>query len=213
MADTIKGEKGNQELEVGKVYLSVHRLINSVWSITFVPLKDGSVFILSNSRDNKDGYDQERTALYGNFKEGEGREVQALILADPTHSFTDLRNEDIFPVRNKKYIFDYNEIDFNEIKDVPELAHLKGKVAGKKFGLNENRGYFMLFEDFKKNYSDKMTIEEFKKLKKGDKVLYMGSNYKIVEPGEHVIKVEDVKKPGVIKSLNFAMFNKSGAIR
>lgn len=210
---TIKGENGNQELEVGKIYLAVQRLINSVWSITFIPLEDGSVFVLSNSRDNKEGYDKEKTALYGTFEEGDGREVKALILADPNPSWNDHKNEDKFPVRNKKYVFDYNEIDYNEIKDVPELQHLKGKVVGKKFGLNESKNRFMLFEAFEKNYSEKMDIEKFKKLKKGDKVLYMGGNYEIIEPGEHVIKVKDTKNPTVTKTLNYAMFNKGGAIR
>ena len=81
---TVKGEEGNQELEVGKEYIAIKRLINKVWTVRFVPLADGSVFILRYSRDDEEGYDKEKDkdTRLGTFIEDDKRNINQLKLAD-----------------------------------------------------------------------------------------------------------------------------------
>ncbi len=108
---TIKGEQGNQELEVGKEYLAVKRLINKVWTIRFVPLTDGSVFILRYSRDDDEGYEKEKDkdTMIGTFKEDEDRNVEQLHVADQDSWGEMKKKPDTFPVRNIKYVFSYEK--------------------------------------------------------------------------------------------------------
>ena len=68
----------------------------------------------------------------------------------------------------------------------------------------------MLFEDFIKNYGEKMDKKDFKKLKKGKKVLYLGQEYSVIDSDGIVVKLED--EDGKTTTVNYNMFNKQGAI-
>jgi len=65
-------------------------------------------------------------------------------------------------------------------------------------------------ESYKKDYGQKMTHEEFKSLKKGDKLLYRGMRWTVETPGEHAHKLTNAQ--GNTKLINFKMFNDGAAI-
>lgn len=67
-----------------------------------------------------------------------------------------------------------------------------------------------LFEDFIKNYGEKMPKADFAKMKKGEEVLYIGKSYTVVDADEAIVKLED--EDGKTISVNYNMFNKKGAI-
>lgn len=68
----------------------------------------------------------------------------------------------------------------------------------------------MLFEDFIKKYGEKMDKKDFKNLKRGKKVLYLGQEYIVVDSDGIVVKLED--ENGKTTTVNYNMFNKQGAI-
>ena len=71
--------------------------------------------------------------------------------------------------------------------------------------------YIQLFEAFKKNYGQKLTHDQFKALKPGEKVLYMGAQYEIEKNEDVVLKLKSIKSDHKI-SVNYSMFNDKGAI-
>lgn len=71
--------------------------------------------------------------------------------------------------------------------------------------------HIKLFEEFSKKYMEKMPLEDFKKIKKGDSVLYMGSRYTVKDANEAVIKLSTEGSQETI-SVNYNMFNHGGAI-
>lgn len=63
-----------------------------------------------------------------------------------------------------------------------------------------------IVESITKKYGAKISLENFKKLKKGQKVVYKGDPYIIKEPGEHTITL--TSEDGKTKNINYNMFNK-----
>jgi len=67
-----------------------------------------------------------------------------------------------------------------------------------------------IVEELTKKYGAVITLENFKKLKKGQRVLYKGKPYTIEKPGEHSITL--VSEDGKTKNINYNMFNKDSAM-
>lgn len=57
---TVTGKNGLQEFEVGKIYKGVEQNGHTTWTTEFVPLADGSIFIIKHTRDD--------TESHGNIK-------------------------------------------------------------------------------------------------------------------------------------------------
>jgi predicted kinase len=74
--------------------------------------------------------------------------------------------------------------------------------------------YVKLFEDFVKNYGEKISPSEFKKLtklKKGQKVLYYGQEHEVLDSDGTVARLRNTDS-GETTTVNLAMFNQKGAI-
>jgi len=68
----------------------------------------------------------------------------------------------------------------------------------------------MLFEEFTKRAGEKMTKKEFKNIKKGSKVLYLGFEHEVIDADGITVKLKD--DAGKTYSINYNMFNQKGAI-
>jgi len=71
--------------------------------------------------------------------------------------------------------------------------------------------HIQLFEDFIKNYGQKISHEEFEKLEPGKMVLYMGAQYEVIKNNKVTIVIKSPKR-GDTLSINYSMFNHGGAI-
>lgn len=69
--------------------------------------------------------------------------------------------------------------------------------------------HIQLFEGFLKHYGQKMSLADFKALKPGQRVNYLGAGFEVVEPGDVLLLVDD---EGNKIRVNFNMFNQKGAI-
>ena len=63
-----------------------------------------------------------------------------------------------------------------------------------------------IVESITKKYGATISLENFKKLKKGQKVVYKGTPYTIEKLGEHTITL--TSEDGKTKTINYNMFNK-----
>ena len=70
--------------------------------------------------------------------------------------------------------------------------------------------HIQLFEDFTKNYGEKISQEEFENIAPGTEVVYMGKPFKVEQNNKATLslKAED----GHSVSVNYNMFNEKGAI-
>ena len=50
--------------------------------------------------------------------------------------------------------------------------------------------YIELFEKFTKEYQTKIDLKDFKKIKKGSKILYMGGQVEVLDNNGYVIKLK-----------------------
>lgn len=66
-----------------------------------------------------------------------------------------------------------------------------------------------LFEGFIKKYGEKISVEDFKSLKPGQGVKYMGIDYKVTETGDVLTLIDERGKKITV---NYNMFNQKGAI-
>jgi len=71
--------------------------------------------------------------------------------------------------------------------------------------------HLQTYEGFKKSYGQKVTPEEFKKIKKGSKILYMGDTYKVKDNDGYIIKIQNIDSKRII-GINLGQFNKGGMI-
>lgn len=67
-----------------------------------------------------------------------------------------------------------------------------------------------LFEGFVKKYGEKITLEQFKKIKKKTKIVYLGTPYTVVKNDDSVLHLKS--ESGHEKTVNLGMFNHGGAI-
>jgi hypothetical protein len=208
---TLKGKKGLQELEIGKIYKGVKRLINSVWTVEFIPTHDG-VFIVSNTRTDPEGVEREKELHQADLIEDDKRDVHGLKLADPkSASFNPDENVDEFDVINPDYIFSYTGEPKAEDLKHPDLAPFRNKWVAKKYGVGESMKHLVLFEGFIKKYMEKIPLKEFEAIEKGSKVLYMGSPCEVLDNNGAVLKLKNVNS-GETSMVNYNMFNHGGAI-
>lgn len=140
------GEEKTISFESGKIHYAVNRLINSVWTVSFVVVGEGKIYLLEHSRDLEIGYEKEKELPHFHLKEDDSRKVlgiQIMLMKSPW----DIESEDYFDIVNKKHVFSYSGAD-EDIKNYPEAKFLYGKTMGKKFGLNEMK-HVKLFENWK----------------------------------------------------------------
>ena len=209
---TLKGKEGLQELEIGTVQKGVKRLINSVWTVEFVPTRDG-VVIIKYDRKDPEGYDREKELPQANLLEDDSRTVTGLVISDPkSASFQDNKNTDTFEVLNPKHIFSYDGNPTNDELNHPDLMKIKHIWKSKNYGLSENKmQYLVLFEDFaRKKYMEPMKLSDFEKIPKGSSVMYMGAKYKVEDNNGAILTLKDEK--GQKRIVNLGMFNYGGGI-
>ncbi len=70
--------------------------------------------------------------------------------------------------------------------------------------------YFKTYEKFKKSYMTKIDLKDFKKIKKGSKVLYMGGQVEVLKNDGYVLTLKG--KDGKKFTVNKAMFDHGGQI-
>jgi hypothetical protein len=74
-----------------------HRLIDSVWTVTFRRVSDFSVEVLAYNREDDDGYKYESVMPHGRLIEDDSRTVTGIKI-----------NGDEYTVENPKHIFKYS---------------------------------------------------------------------------------------------------------
>jgi hypothetical protein len=140
---------GLQKFEIGKIYKGVKRLIDSVWTTTFVPTSDGKVIILSYNRNDEEGYKKEKSLPSAIPLDDDDRTVHSLAIGSDGIRVT-------VPVKNPKHIFDYKMPDLQDVANDPDLKHLRGKFMAKKFfGESKilNFGDFLMEDDSKRDFA------------------------------------------------------------
>ena len=70
--------------------------------------------------------------------------------------------------------------------------------------------YIKLFEEFTKNYMKKIDLKDFKKIKKGAKLMYMGSKVEVLDNDGYVLKLKG--EDGRVFMANKSQFDHSGMI-
>lgn len=71
--------------------------------------------------------------------------------------------------------------------------------------------YFKTYEGFKKDYMKKIDLKDFKKIKKGSKIMYMGGEVEVLDNNGFVLKLKG--NDGKIFSVNKSMFDHGGMIK
>lgn len=97
-----------QDIKLGSVQFAVKRLIDSVWTVSYIEVTKGKAKILTHDRRNPIGYASEASLPQVNIIESDGRIVQELVLYEAGHQ----NNRKQVPVKrleviNKKHIFSY----------------------------------------------------------------------------------------------------------
>ena len=72
--------------------------------------------------------------------------------------------------------------------------------------------YIKLFEKFTKDYMKKIDLKDFKKIKKGSIVLYMGGEVEVLDNNGYVLKLKNTKD-GKTFNVNKSQFDHGGMIR
>ena len=71
--------------------------------------------------------------------------------------------------------------------------------------------YFKTYEGFKKDYMKKIDLKDFKKIKKGTKIMYMGGPVEVLDNNGYVLKLKG--KDGKTFMVNKSQFDHGGMIR
>ena len=72
--------------------------------------------------------------------------------------------------------------------------------------------YIKLFEKFTKDYMKKIDLKDFKKIKKGSIILYMGGEVEVLDNNGYVLKLKNTKD-GKTFTVNKSQFDHGGMIR
>lgn len=67
-----------------------------------------------------------------------------------------------------------------------------------------------LFEEFTQDLSEAITLDEFKALKPGQLVHYMGAAYKVEKPGDVTVVLKDDENETI--EVNYNMFKAKGFV-
>ena len=70
--------------------------------------------------------------------------------------------------------------------------------------------YIKLFEKFTKDYMKKIDLKDFKKIKKGSKILYMGGPVEVLDNNGYVLKLKG--EDGRTFTVNKSQFDHGGMI-
>jgi hypothetical protein len=73
--------------------------------------------------------------------------------------------------------------------------------------------HIKLYESFTKSYGERITLDQFRELKPGQKVLYMGREYEIEDTDGSTLFLQSPSRGGSPMLVNYSMFNEKGAIR
>ena len=85
-------------------------------------------------------------------------------------------------------------------------------MSGKKEILNnENMKHILTLEKFTKQYQQKIDVKDFKKIKKGSKILYMGGQVEVMDNNGYVLKLKG--KDGKTFTVNKNQFDHGGMIK
>ena len=71
--------------------------------------------------------------------------------------------------------------------------------------------YIKLFEKFTKDYMKKIDLKDFKKIKKGSKILYMGGPVEVLDNNVYVLKLKG--EDGKTFTINKSQFDHGGMIK
>lgn len=71
--------------------------------------------------------------------------------------------------------------------------------------------YFKTYEAFKKDYMKKIDLKDFKKIKKGSKIMYMGGKAEVLDNNGFVLKLKG--EDGKTFTVNKSMFDHGGMIK
>jgi len=71
--------------------------------------------------------------------------------------------------------------------------------------------YIKLFEKFTKDYMKKIDLKDFKKIKKGSKILYMGGQVEVLDNNGYVLKLKG--EDGKTFTVNKSQFDHGGMIK
>ena len=71
--------------------------------------------------------------------------------------------------------------------------------------------YFKTYEGFKKDYMKKIDLKDFKKIKKGSKIMYMGGEAEVLDNNGFVLKLKG--EDGKTFTVNKSMFDHGGMIK
>jgi hypothetical protein len=210
----LTGEKGVQEFEIGKIYKGVQRLINAVWTVEFIPTRDG-IFIVKYSRKDEEGYDKEKDLPQTVLIEDDKRTVTGIQISDPKPaSFQDNQNSDTFTVINPDHVFSYDGDPSQEDLQHPDLRVHRSKWVANRYGVGESKiegmKHLILFENFRKKYMESIPLSQFEKIEKGSSVMYMGAKYEVVDNNGAILTLKH--SDGSKKTVNFSMFNHGGGV-
>jgi hypothetical protein len=68
----------------------------------------------------------------------------------------------------------------------------------------------LIFEDFSKTYGEKITLDQFRSIKPGSTVTYLGSKYEVVKNDGFVLSLKNERSSFTV---NYSMFNHGGFIK
>ena len=71
--------------------------------------------------------------------------------------------------------------------------------------------YFKTYEGFKKDYMKKIDLKDFKKIKKGTKLMYMGGPVEVLDNNGYVLKLKG--EDGRTFTVNKSQFDHGGMVR
>jgi len=91
--------------------IATNRKIDSVWTMEYNILDNDKIEVISYSRDNPVGYEEEKSHPRFDFEETDGRVVvNAMIdnhLPKPLQNWYDRKDHTVYEIDNKQNIFSY----------------------------------------------------------------------------------------------------------
>ena len=148
--------------------------------------------------------EQENYMFFGNL-ETIKRAVDALLQMDPQKVDAILKD-------GHNWAADHIATSKDDIEEVAGfLMNRMGENQMMSQPNEKSMGYVQTFESFVKKYGEKITLEEFKKIKKNTKIVYLGTPYTVVKNDDSVLHLKS-EKSGHEKTVNLGMFNHGGVI-
>lgn len=88
---------------------ATQRLIDSVWTLEYNVLNNGKIFVINYSREDEEGYKQEKSLPRINPKENTNRVLEGVYIQpyEPFLYWAKKENSVYYEVENPKHIFSY----------------------------------------------------------------------------------------------------------